>query len=161
MKQLIIASLFIGVIFLSACSFSYDIIIVNDSDKPIEVRYKITERGQFDDPMAKSIEDWNTEKSIRRFWTEASPWQNLPANQFETILGERIIRILPKQVVNIEHKGYNPISEDRGDLTQIIELKIISSNGEISYKGKLLLDQFEKDDLTFIKTFRDELKTKN
>ena len=161
MKQLKFVVYLILTIFLSGCSFGYDILIVNSSDKPIEVRYKITERGHFDEPMTKSVADWSGEKSIKRFWTKETPWQTLPEDRFKTVLGERIIRVLPKQVVRIEDGNYNPISEEYGDLTEIIELTIISPNGQITYKGKLLLNQFEKDGYTFIKTYQDELNQRD
>jgi hypothetical protein len=163
MKKLNFIVLLTFTMFLSACSFGYDILIVNDSDKPIEVRYKISEKGQFDEPMIKSVEDWNTQKSIKRFWTEEKPWQNLPENEYQTNLEtrERVVKISPKQIIKIENGHYNPISEEYGDLTDIIELKIISPNGEINYKGKLLLKQFEKDNYTFIKTYKDEFKDQN
>jgi len=111
--------------------------------------------------MTKSVADWSGEKSIKRFWTKETPWQTLPEDRFKTVLGERIIRVLPKQVVRIEDGNYNPISEEYGDLTEIIELTIISPNGQITYKGKLLLNQFEKDGYTFIKTYQDELNQRD
>jgi hypothetical protein len=149
--------------FLSACSFGYDIVIINDSDKQIEIRYKVIDNSQFNEPMTKSIEDWNAQKSLKRFWTEEKPWQNLQKNEYETDLEtrERTIKIQPKQIVKIEGGHYNFISEEYGDLTDIVELKIISPNGEITYKGKLLLNQFEKDGYTFIKTYKDEIKNRD
>lgn len=117
MKHLRIASLLIGVIFLSACSYGYNILIVNESDKAIEVRYKTNTNDPFDDPMVKSLDDWNMRKSIKRFWTEETRWQNLQGNQFETILNERIIKVLPRQVVQIERGIYNPRRGDREGLT--------------------------------------------
>lgn len=163
MKQLKIITFLTAVIFLSACSFGYDIIVVNDSDDSIELSYKISQPGGFDEPLIKSVEDWKTQKSIRRFWTEDKPWQNLPETEFHTDLAshERTIKIPPRQMVNIEHGNYDPISEERGELTSIIELKITSLNGEIFYKGKLLLKHFEKDGYTFIKTYRGDFKEKN
>jgi hypothetical protein len=146
-----------------ACSFGYDIQIVNDSDESIEIRYKISERGSFDEPTIKNIEDWKAEKSIRRFWTEVKPWQKMPKSEYRTDLTirERTIVIQPQQIINIEHGNYNPISEERGELTGIEEIKINSPNREIFYKGKLLLKQFEKDGYTFIKTYRNEFKEKD
>lgn len=163
MEKLKIVILLNLTIFLSACSFSYDILIVNDSDKPIEISYKISEKGQFDEPMIKSVEDWNTQKSIKHFWTKEKLWQSLPENEYQTNLEtrERIIKISPRQIIKIEVGDYNPVSEEYGDMTDIIELKIISPNGEINYKGKLLLKQFEKDNYTFIKTYKDEFKDQN
>lgn len=158
MNKLKIITFLILTTYLSACSYGYDVLIINDSNEPIEVQYKIAESSQFDEPMIKSIEDWNTQKSIKRFWTEEKQWRNLEKNEYETNLGMRIIKIPAKQIVKIEHGSYNPISEEKGDLTEIIELKIISLNGEITYKGKLLLNQFEKDGYTFTKTYRDRLK---
>lgn len=160
MKQLKIIAFLIVAVFLTACSFGYDVVIVNDSDELIEVRYQLNEKDGFDEPSTKSVEDWTTQKSVRRFWAEEKPWQNLPETEYETDFKtrERTIKIPPRQIVRIEHGNYNPISEESGDLTNIAQLKIISPDGEISYKGKLLLKQFEKDGYTFIKTYRDELR---
>jgi len=155
--------LLILTIFLSACSFGYNIVIINDSEQKVELYYKIKADEAFDDPHIKSLEDWKLQKSIRRFWTEEKPWGKLPETNYETNLEtrERKITIEPHQVIQIESSNYNPITEEYGDLTSIIELKIKSANGEITYQGKLLLSQFEKDDYTFSKTYRDNLKDRN
>lgn len=160
MKYLKLTFLLALAFFLSACSFGYDILIINDSDKPIEVHYKINEKGQFNNPYAKSIEDWNIQKSIRKLWTKEKSWEDLAESEYTTNLEtrERTIKIAPYQVIQIESGNYNPVSEEYGDLTDIIELKIKSANGEISYQGKILLSQFEKDGYTFIKRYKDELK---
>ena len=161
MRQLKGIAFFILTICLSACSFGYEVVIVNKSDKPIDVRYKITEKGQFDEPMIKTIEEWNERKGIRRLWSEAPPWQPLPESLVETVAGERVIKVQPGCVVRIEKGIYNPISEREGDLTDILELRIISARGEVSLKGRLLLNQFEKDNYTFIKTYTDEPSNPN
>ena len=163
MKQLKITAFLLVTIFLTACSFFYSVIIVNDSDEAIEIHYKIGEKGGFTEPMTMSLEDWKSQNSLRRFWTEEKAWQNLPETEYHTDLEtrERTIKIPPRQIVRIEHGNYNPISEERGDLTGIAELKIVSANGEISYKGNLLLKQFEKDGFAFIKTYKDEFNDKD
>ena len=160
MKQLKIIVFLSMAIFLSACSFGYNIVIINDSDKPIELRYKIGEKGQFDEPSIISLEDWKTQKSIRRFWTEEKSWQKLPENDYETNFEtrERVVRIAPRQIIQIEAGHYNPVTEEYGDLTGIIEIKINSANGKIAYKERLLLNQFEKDNYTFIKRYKHDHK---
>lgn len=163
MKRLKLIFVLTLTIFLSACSFSYDIVIINGSDKPIEVIYKMNEKGQFDEPYAKSVEDWKTQKSIKRFWTKETTWQKLSSDNFKTDLErrERTVSIAPHQMIQIESGNYNPISEEYGDLTNIAELKIKSANGEIAYRGRLLLSQFDKDGYTFIKTYKDQLKNED
>lgn len=160
MKQLKIMAFLLVAFFLTACSFGYDVVVVNDSDEFIEVRYQINEKGGFSEPSVKSVEDWATQKSVRRFWTEEKSWRNLPETEYETDFEarERTIRIAPRQIVRIESGNYNQVSEESGELTGIAELKVVSADGEISYKGKLLLRQFEKDGYTFIKTYKDELR---
>ncbi len=163
MKHLRILFLLITAFFLSACSFGYDIVIINDSDKPIEVQYKISEKSQFDNLYIKSVEDWKIQKSIRRFWTEEKSWEKFPDTDYTTslVMRERVIKLAPHQIIQIERGNYNPISEEYGDLTGIAELHIKSANGEISYQGKLLLSQFEKDGYTFIKTYKDIIKERD
>jgi hypothetical protein len=128
---------------------------------PIEIRYRISEKGQFDEAMTKALEDWNERGSLKHFWTKEQPWRNLPDGQVETILGERIIKVAPKQAVKIEQGHYNPITEEFGELTDIVEIKIVSTNGEITLKGKSLLGQFEKAGYTFTKTYKDDIKKRN
>lgn len=161
LKRFKLTAILVFTFLTSACSYGYDIVIINDSDTPIEVRYRTNTNYPFDDPMTKSVDDINAEKTLRRFWTKTTAWQKFPENQVETILAERIIKILPKEAVQIERGNYNPIQEERGDLTRIVDLRIISSHGEISYKGKLILDEFEKVDYTFIKIHRDGIKKEN
>lgn len=163
MKQLKIIVLLTSLVFLSSCSFGYEILIINDSDELIEVRYRINAKGYFYEPKIGSVEDWKIQKSIRRFWTEKKSWQQLPATEYETNweTRERVIRIAPRQLIQIESGNYNPETEDYSDLTNIVELKINTSNGEIVCKGNLLLNHFEKDGSTFIKTYKDELKDRD
>jgi len=160
MKQLKLTAFLLATIFLTACSFFYDVIIVNDSDEPIELHYKIGEKGGFTEPMTMSLEDWKSQKSLKRFWTEEKAWQSLPETEYHTDLEtrERTIKVSPGQIVRIELGNDNSIGENYGSLTGITELKIVSPSGEISYKGKLLLKQFEKDGYTFIKTYKNEFK---
>lgn len=147
----------------SGCSFVYEIVIVNDSNKVIEIVYTIRDTASFDKPFTKTLEDWNSRNTISRLWKKEKAWEVLAAEQVSINLDkrERTIKIEPYQVVRIEDGYYNPISERNGDLTNISELRIISDTGEIVFKGKLLLSQFEKDDYTFIKTYRDELEINN
>jgi hypothetical protein len=163
MKRLKIIIFSILATLLSACSFGYDIVIVNDSNEPIEIRYKIGENRSFDDLFVKTVEDWNTQKTIKRFWVKEELWRKLAENEYETNLQtrERIIKLSAGQIIKIEHGNYNPISEEYGDLTGINELKINSPNGEIAFQGKLLLGQFEKDGYTFTKTYKGVLEETN
>ena len=105
MKQSKIIAFLLVAFFLTACSFGYDVVIVNDSDELIEVRYQISEKGGFNEPLTKSVEDWTTQKSVRRFWTEEKPWRALPATEYETDFETRArtIKIAPRQIVRIEH----------------------------------------------------------
>jgi hypothetical protein len=150
-------------LFLSGCSFAYEIVIVNESGTTIEVIYRIKDKASFDEPVTKTLEDWNYSNRIRGLWDKERPWRTLALEQVATDFDtrERIIKIEPHQVVKIEGGHYNPIREKNGDLTDILELRIVSDTGEIVIKGKLLLSQFEKDDYTFIKTYRDELEINN
>jgi len=163
MKQLKITAFLLVTIFLTACSFFYSVIIVNDSDEAIEIHYKIGEKGGFTEPMTMSLEDWKSQNSLRRFWTEEKAWQNLPETEYHTDLEtrERTIKLPPGQIVRIELGGADSIGENYGDPTGITQLKIVSPSGEISYKGKLLLKQFEKDGYTFIKTYKNEFKDRD
>ncbi len=149
-------------IALTGCSYGYEVVIVNDSEETVEVVYKIGNQDVFDDPMVKSLNDWNSRKGIHNLWEDEKPWQPLASN-FVTDPDalRRIVKIGPKQAVKIESGTYNPIQYDEGRLTNIVELKIVTRNGEVTYKGKLVLSEFEKDGYTFIKTYKNELKGEN
>jgi hypothetical protein len=136
MKQLKMATFLAVTIFLTACSFVFDVVIVNDSDETIEISYKIGKKGGFDQPVTKSVADWKTQKSIRRFWTQEKSWQDLPETEYETNFEtrERTIKIPSRQLVRIEHGNYDPISEERGNLIGITELKIVAADGEFFTK---------------------------
>lgn len=163
MQIIKLIAILVLVSFLSACSFNYEVVIVNDSDEPIEVIYKITNDDYFDEPMSKTLEEWNSRKSIKRLWQEEKPWLKFPKDLFVTDskVRQRVIKVEPQQVVRIETGSYNPIKEEEGRLSNISELRIVSENGEIIYKGKLLLNEFEKDGYTFIKTYKNELESDN
>jgi len=160
MKQLKITAFLLITTFLTACSFFYSVIVANDSDEAIEIHYKIGEKDGFTEPVTMSLEDWKSQNSLRRFWTEEKAWQNLPDTEYHTNLEtrERTIKLSPGQIVRIEVGNDNSIGENYGDSTGITELKIVSSRGEISYKGKLILKQFEENSRTFIKTYKSELQ---
>ena len=160
MNRLKIIALLLATFCLTSCSFLYSIIVANDSGEPIEIHYKIAGEGGFNEPMTMSLEDWKSQNSLRRFWTEEKTWQHLPNTEYHTDLEarERTIKIPPGQIVRIEYGNDDSSGGNFADLTNITELKIVSPHGEISYKGKLLLDQFEQNSRTFIKTYKGKRK---
>jgi hypothetical protein len=161
MKVVISVGILLCTAILAACSFSYRIVIVNETEAPIRIEYTISEDGRFDDPQVQGLGDWESRKSISRFWTGAKSWIPMSSAHFATESRTRIITLAPKQVVIVESHNYNPIPEERGEMTDIVELTLSGEKGEINLKGKLLLSEFEREDHTFIKVYKDALGYRN
>lgn len=158
MKYLKTIFLLTCAVCLSGCSFFYSVVIVNDSDAPLEVHLKVDKEGSFADPLGKSVADWKLHKSLRRFWTEEKEWEKLSKEEYQINLEtrEQTIKIAPRQAVQIYLEPAAP--SDNGDEVplRLEQLKIIAPNGEIFYKGKLLPKQFEKDGYTLTKVYENE-----
>lgn len=142
-----------------ACSFGYEVVIVNESDEVIEVFYETESNQPLDTPFVKSLEDWNSRKGIHTLWEDDRPWSEMPSERFSDVSSRgRIVKVGPREVVKIETGSYSPQRYEEGRLSDISTLKIVSPNGEIQFQGKLLLNQFQKDGYTFYTVYRDEIK---
>lgn len=148
-KLILIIFVFVSSIFLFGCSYGYNVLIVNESNSTIEIIYKLKQDDSKEKPLTISLEDWKKGVIFNP--------DNIIDFEIRKESNERVIKLPAKTVLEIERGHWNPITEEEGRLTNIEEITIKTIDSEISYKGKLLLSQFDKENYTYTKTIKDEL----
>lgn len=151
MKQ---STLSLPILFLlltmSGCSYRYEFVVINKSDRPIEVQYKLKlhPSGQYADitTPAKVI--------LSEFEKTEYQWRNLEKNQYEfdDLTATFKVRVAPDEVLLLDFAYNYRGDENEFDLASI---KIGGASGSISLEGRQAQTQFRSDgDTKYILTYR-------
>ncbi len=121
----------------SACSFSTDYAIINDSGRPIEVTYRIAEAGI--DPLVETRKPAivTASRLSSREWQELSPTQYVFDGERRTVT----VNLPPGQALRINQGGEWTESYS-GERFIIQELDIKGANGEVILKGDRVYQAF-------------------
>lgn len=142
-----------SVLLLSACSFSYDFVVVNNSDEVIEVQYKLKRQtpetqGKFVDikPPAKLY--------IKEFEKPGRAWRDLPKEQyhFDNQTGTFTVSVAPDEVLLVDYTDNYQGDEDQFALAGI---KITGATGSMILEGRQAQTQFKKEfDTEYVLRYR-------
>lgn len=141
-RKFLLALSFASVALLSACSYSYDFVVVNKSEGVIEVRYKLKQLtpetpGKFVDlnPPAKL--------SLEEFEKSKLEWRELPQEQyhFDNLAGTVTVSVAPDEVLLVDD-SHDPRDENQFGLASI---KITGAKGSIILEGEQAQTQFKFD----------------
>lgn len=136
MRLLIFILLLAYVSSLTACSYITDFAVVNASDQPIEVRYKIRSYpGPFVPPVTPAV---MTNHQLR---AGNEQWRELSDAQYRLDSERRIItvRVMPDEVLRIQtvHRGGMQVNDaEEAEFFSIEEITIIGVNGEMKLQGE-------------------------
>ena len=123
---------------MAACSYTTNFVVVNSSDKPIEVRYKIKKSS---DPnlTAQTLPVRPGLKPISEVHKQVA-WRDLSDSEFSIDLSSRtvVVMLTPGNALRVEHR--NLVDGETDDAHQaenfsIEEIDILGANGEIHLKG--------------------------
>jgi len=152
-RNTLLAISFAFLLLLSACSYRYDFVVINKSDKPIEVRYQLKRHtpetpGKFVDihPPAKL--------SLAEFQKSEHQWQDLSKNQygFDNLTGTFTVSLAPDEVLLLQY-AYNY----RGDKNEfdLASIKITGANGTVDLEGRQAQTQFKlESDTKYVLQYR-------
>jgi hypothetical protein len=131
-----------GMCLLTACSFSTNFVVVNATDRSIEVQYVIKKPpppfNQFPPSHALPITPATKEISQLQQQTE---WRDLSASEytFDPISRRVVVSLMPNQALRIEKQDLVDGKTDDASLAakfSIEEIKITGSYGEIKLQGE-------------------------
>ncbi len=140
MRRILLAVLLISVSLLAACSYMADFVVVNESDEPIEVRYKVGETSI--DPFAVNGKPATLPAS--RLNASDRQWRELPPAQYAFNRESRRVTapLMPGEGLRVTRQ------KDWGEGT-IIEIKfpveeinIRGAHGELTLTGDQVYKSF-------------------
>lgn len=130
MRYAFTALLLLFALTLAACSFSTNFVVINASDQPIQIRYKIAQTGI--DPLVAARKPATLPTS--RISTRE--WQELPSTQYGFDHDGRVVTVSLSPGVGLRiHQGGEWDEHYAGENFTIEELDIKGANGEINLKG--------------------------
>jgi hypothetical protein len=137
MRYVFTALLVLVALTLAACSFSTDFVVVNASDRPIEVRYRIGETGI--EPLAVTRKPATLPSSQ----ISSREWQELSPTQYAFDREKRVVTVSINPGVGLRiNQGGEWNEKYAGENFIIEELNIRGSNGEVNLKGDQVYKSF-------------------
>ncbi len=151
MKRIFAAStILIYCLFLQACSYSVDFVLVNESDTTVEIEYLIegvgsgsgTEQLKISDrfiPKTMSFGKWDSSH-------ERDDWTPLGSNEFKVDLdrGTIKIRIPPRTALRLAEVSDSVFFGDGYRNFELKELEVRGLYGNIKFEGVQLFRQFNE-----------------
>jgi len=140
--QLVLTVVLLGVLLISGCSRVTMFVVINKSDSPIEVRYKIRESPSdfllvCGPPAILKESQLNTEQ----------PWQELSASQYQSDPGSRVITVSlkPNEALRITVAGN--VEDERTDAWEaehfcVDEISLVGNYGEMRFKSRQAYKSF-------------------
>jgi hypothetical protein len=124
------------VMLFAACSYLTDFAVLNDSDQPIEVRYKVKRfPGTFVPPVAPA-----TIASSQLTTKGNQPWNKLSSDQYQLDEQNRtvVIRVMPHQALLIANMHNYAGHGDAWDAKEfpIEEIALRSAGNEMKFVGQ-------------------------
>ena len=155
MKSKITSALLLTIVLLfTACSYGYDFVVVNASDKPMEVRYLVNPSGR--PPERRThipaiLDAGEVQKSKRA-------WKDLSAEQYNVDhkSGEIVVRLVPNQALRVaDITNYPGHDSEHTDLYfHISSLSLAGTRGSVKYEGRQALTQFKGSETLYIITYK-------
>ena len=119
------------VLMMSGCSYRYDFVVINKSDRPIEVQYKLKRHpsGQYAEIMPPA------KLTLSEFEKAEYQWRNLAKDQFQFDDQAKTFQVSvgPDEVLLLDSA-----SNYRGDENEFAldRIKIEGANGSIDLEGR-------------------------
>ena len=139
MRSLILPSLILFTLALTACSYSTAFVVVNDSDHPIEVHYKVNREPKkvlsFTDPPAK-IAAGQISSRDKAQWRTLAPEEYKTSHTDETLTVT--VNVMPHEAVWVTSMFHYIGDEDPNDVASwpIDEIGIVGVDGSETFTGQ-------------------------
>lgn len=137
MRYVFAALLLLFALTMTACSFSTDFVVVNSSDQPIEIRYRIGKTGI--EPLAVT----RTPAVLSASQISSREWQELRPTQYVFDQEKRVVTVSINPGVGLRiNQGGEWSEKYTGENFIIEEINIRGSNGEVNLKGDQVYKSF-------------------
>ena len=139
-----LACLLVAVVLFTACSYLTDFVVVNKSDRPIEVRYKLRKPAS---PLSPSrIPLLPGVKSTSEL-DQQVPWRELGSSEYAFDADKRVVSVsvLPGQVLRIAQYNLqdgNMTNAEQAKMFFVEELAVSGNNGEVIKNGDDVYESF-------------------
>jgi hypothetical protein len=147
MRKLSLLTLIGFAVFLSGCSFSTPLAVINLSDQPVVVKYRFKEAGSFDPktPAIKPVAEVDTDHD----------WLPMSTHRYEVDLQVRTITLTlaPRTAVRVAQVR-GPGIPDEEELFPIAELVVRGAYGTIVLYGEQVRKGFAKQESVYAVTYR-------
>ena len=135
MKRVLIFLTFVFALLLTACSYTSNFVIINATDQPLELRYKV--KASERDPIQMVGEPRKTaEEKLRGSDRE---WRLLAPGEYEVNREARTvtIRLMPHEAVLVRqltnYGGHDDTSD--AEAFAIDEIRLNGASGEVTHQG--------------------------
>ena len=138
MRKLSLLALIVFSGLLSGCSYSTDLMVINRSDRPVEVRYRVKDSlGTPQDPAIKTIAELDDRDSV---------WRKLPEEQFVRDLHSHTITVTvaPHTALLVDRVSGTDVP--RAEYFALSEIVIRGAYGTIMLHGEQVRKSFAKQD---------------
>lgn len=136
-------------VMMSGCSHRYDFVIINKSDRPIEVQYTLKRypSGQYADINTPA------KVTLREFEKAEYQWRNLARDQyqFDDATATFRVSVAPDEVLLVEFAYNYSGDEHQFDLASI---KVEGASGSINLEGRQAQTQFRIEGTKYILRYR-------
>jgi hypothetical protein len=132
----------------SACSYSVDFIVVNESDTEIELEYTLSKEHYNPASETPTLHEYlvpaRMDLSIWQTRFKREDWRNVAENEylFDSKTGKCKVKIAPKQALRIVKTSDYLFFGDNYKDFQIAELEIKGENGRVVLESLQLFKQF-------------------
>lgn len=156
MKKIFLLSFVVlSTLFLTACSYSVNFILVNDSNAPIEIEYEsIFQLKTLEDTELQPYQ-MNYSDLTSWFGDKSKNWKKLSANEysFDAENQKCKITLAPGKALKILSTNDMMYFIEDYDGFEITKIKLTGKNGVVIFEGNRMFTQFEELNFTnrFIK----------
>jgi hypothetical protein len=144
--KIIFIVMLMSVLVLSACSVRNDLVVVNESDYPIEVQYQFKPSHSKTAPSADSIQP-PAKLGIKEFLASGREWKDVPAEQFhyDDRTGIVTVRVAPDEALLVDYVyNYSEFSFD------LASLSLTGAQGSIKLEGRQTFMQFREESGSYV-----------
>ncbi len=134
----------LSLLALSACSYSTDFVVVNDSGSPVEVHYTFKSRYRHDTCCSERP----AKKPPAKLDDDDTPWRDVPAGEFsyDRAAGAVTLTLHPGEAlrvaIEINWRGHGDPGRD--GFFEIESLRIAGAGGVVRYEGMQAQYQFQR-----------------
>ena len=148
MRKLFLLALIVFSVLLSGCSFSTSLVVINKSDRPVEVTYQFKDSPGSFNPERPKV------KTITELDDDDTAWHELPTGQYVTNSYGRAITVTvaAKSVVLIDRvKGPGIPDESSFHLSDVV---VRGAYGTIILHGEQVRKAFVEHDKVYAINYR-------